>query len=396
MAFAPSSGAGMSLNAPPNDPTGVRTALTMTACSIARPSLGSVVASKSHPQGRKPHPQATPSAPGRARGIRVRRDVHADEGTPAIQHIVLAEMEPHIHRGADPLPRSSSTPSTCSNEIDGVESPHHPRLRVNHEHGDTHAPIAGYGRRPWPATSSTRCATRTCASISRRSSRTGSRSTSPSILALRAEPSGLGVRREHRDGHPPDDLEVRATAESGPTLGEIIRRQRELSAMSMRRVRGPLGISNLGTCHRSSAGCASRRRRCWTRSPRNLDVSADVLDQQAGMDRRAGEAEASGDAHGGPRGPAAQRAAAPGAARGRRRVRGRPPGRRRRRPGDSDGRGEEGTAREGAAARPGGTAAAGEEGLGVVRRGRCSSGPPWKLGVSKPLSPKEDTDAAAR
>ena len=45
--------------------------------------------------------------------------------------------------------------------------------------------------------------------------------------------------------------------EGAESLGEFIRRQRELHELSMRQVADMAGISN-PTCRRSSAGCASR------------------------------------------------------------------------------------------------------------------------------------------
>ena len=126
-------------------------------------------------------------------------------------------------------------------------------------------------------------------------------------------------------------------AEGGPTLGEIIRRQRELSAMSMRQFAGLVGISNpyLSQIER---GLREPSEKVLDAIARNLDVSADVLYRQAGMDPEEGEEERVRDARGDPRGPAAQRAAAAallevydafvGA---------RPARRRRRRPGDGDG-----------------------------------------------------------
>jgi transcriptional regulator with XRE-family HTH domain len=81
-------------------------------------------------------------------------------------------------------------------------------------------------------------------------------------------------------------------AEGGPTLGEIIRRQRELSAMSMRQFAGLVGISNpyLSQIER---GLREPSEKVLEAIARNLDVSADVLYRQAGMDPDAGEEEES-------------------------------------------------------------------------------------------------------
>ena len=77
-----------------------------------------------------------------------------------------------------------------------------------------------------------------------------------------------------------------------PTLGEIIRRQRELSAMSMRQFAGLVGISNpyLSQIER---GLREPSEKVLDAIARNLDVSAEVLYQQAGLDPEAGEAEES-------------------------------------------------------------------------------------------------------
>jgi transcriptional regulator with XRE-family HTH domain len=129
-------------------------------------------------------------------------------------------------------------------------------------------------------------------------------------------------------------------AEDDPTLGEIIRRQRELSAISMRQFAGLVGISNpyLSQIER---GLREPSEKVLEAIARNLDVSADVLYRQAGMDPEADEAEESATRvaiREDPRLNARQRQALlevydafVGA---------RPARRRRRRPGDSDDAGE--------------------------------------------------------
>jgi transcriptional regulator with XRE-family HTH domain len=78
--------------------------------------------------------------------------------------------------------------------------------------------------------------------------------------------------------------------EVGPTLGEIIRRQRELSAMSMRQFAEMVGISNpyLSQIER---GLREPSEKVVEAIARNLDVSADVLYRQAGLDPDAADAE---------------------------------------------------------------------------------------------------------
>ena len=75
-----------------------------------------------------------------------------------------------------------------------------------------------------------------------------------------------------------------------PTLGEIIRRQRELSAMSMRQFAEMVGISNpyLSQIER---GLREPSEKVVEAIARNLDVSADMLYRQAGLDPDAEEAE---------------------------------------------------------------------------------------------------------
>jgi transcriptional regulator with XRE-family HTH domain len=75
-----------------------------------------------------------------------------------------------------------------------------------------------------------------------------------------------------------------------PTLGEIIRSQRELSAMSMRQFAEMVGISNpyLSQIER---GLREPSQKVVEAIARNLDVSADMLYRQAGLDPDADEAE---------------------------------------------------------------------------------------------------------
>ena len=76
----------------------------------------------------------------------------------------------------------------------------------------------------------------------------------------------------------------------GRTLGEIIRRQRELSAMSMRQFAELVGISNpyLSQIER---GLREPSEKVVEAIARNLDVSADVLYRQAGLDPEGTEEE---------------------------------------------------------------------------------------------------------
>jgi transcriptional regulator with XRE-family HTH domain len=75
-----------------------------------------------------------------------------------------------------------------------------------------------------------------------------------------------------------------------PTLGEIIRRQRELGAMSMRQFAGMVGISNpyLSQIER---GLREPSEKVVEAIARNLDVSAEVLYRQAGLDPDAAQTE---------------------------------------------------------------------------------------------------------
>src|SRR5215213_5007001 len=71
-------------------------------------------------------------------------------------------------------------------------------------------------------------------------------------------------------------------ADVPPSLGEIIRRQRELSAMSMRQFAGMVGISNpyLSQIER---GLREPSEKVLDAIARNLDVSAEALYRQAGL-----------------------------------------------------------------------------------------------------------------
>jgi transcriptional regulator with XRE-family HTH domain len=79
-----------------------------------------------------------------------------------------------------------------------------------------------------------------------------------------------------------------ADPDMAPTLGEIIRRQRELGAMSMRQFAELVGISNpyLSQIER---GLREPSDKVVEAIARNLDVSAEVLYRQAGLDPDAGE-----------------------------------------------------------------------------------------------------------
>ena len=71
-------------------------------------------------------------------------------------------------------------------------------------------------------------------------------------------------------------------ADRPTSLGEIIRRQRELNAVSMRRFADMVGISNpyLSQIER---GLREPSERVLDAIARNLDLSADALYEQAGM-----------------------------------------------------------------------------------------------------------------
>jgi transcriptional regulator with XRE-family HTH domain len=71
-------------------------------------------------------------------------------------------------------------------------------------------------------------------------------------------------------------------ADRRSTLGEIIRRQRELTEMSMRQFAGMVGISN-PYMSQIERGLRDPSEKVVADIARNLDVSADTLYEQAGM-----------------------------------------------------------------------------------------------------------------
>ena len=71
-------------------------------------------------------------------------------------------------------------------------------------------------------------------------------------------------------------------ADRRSTLGEIIRRQRELTEMSMRQFAGMVGISN-PYMSQIERGLRDPSEKVLAEIARNLDVSADALYEQAGM-----------------------------------------------------------------------------------------------------------------
>ena len=107
-------------------------------------------------------------------------------------------------------------------------------------------------------------------------------------------------------------------ADQRTTLGEIIRRQRELGELSMRQF-AAWSASPTRTCRRSSAACGSLRRRCsrrsratWTSRPMRSTSRPGCPTARGGRDvRRPGRD---------PRGQAAQPPPAAGAARDLRRL----------------------------------------------------------------------------
>jgi transcriptional regulator with XRE-family HTH domain len=78
-------------------------------------------------------------------------------------------------------------------------------------------------------------------------------------------------------------------ADQRTTLGEIIRRQRELNALSMRRFADMVGISN-PYMSQIERGLREPSERVLDAIARNLDLSAEALYEQAGM-TDAGEEE---------------------------------------------------------------------------------------------------------
>jgi transcriptional regulator with XRE-family HTH domain len=71
-------------------------------------------------------------------------------------------------------------------------------------------------------------------------------------------------------------------ADQRSTLGEIIRRQRELGELSMRQFAGMVGISN-PYMSQIERGLRDPSEKVLAEIARNLDVSADALYEQAGM-----------------------------------------------------------------------------------------------------------------
>ena len=94
-------------------------------------------------------------------------------------------------------------------------------------------------------------------------------------------------------------------SDAGPTatLGEIIRRQRELNELSMRQFADMVGISNpyLSQIERGLRDPSDKVLQAIARS---LDVSADALYEQAGQAEDDEAEEESPVARGDPRGPA--------------------------------------------------------------------------------------------
>ena len=71
-------------------------------------------------------------------------------------------------------------------------------------------------------------------------------------------------------------------ADRPATLGEIIRRQRELTELSMRQFAGMVGISN-PYMSQIERGLREPSEKVLEAIARNLDVSADTLYEEAGM-----------------------------------------------------------------------------------------------------------------
>jgi transcriptional regulator with XRE-family HTH domain len=71
-------------------------------------------------------------------------------------------------------------------------------------------------------------------------------------------------------------------ADQRTTLGEIIRRQRELGELSMRQFAGMVGISN-PYMSQIERGLREPSEKVLAEIARNLDISADALYEQAGM-----------------------------------------------------------------------------------------------------------------
>ena len=82
-------------------------------------------------------------------------------------------------------------------------------------------------------------------------------------------------------------------ADQPATLGEIIRRQRELTEFSMRQFAGMVGISN-PYMSQIERGLRDPSEKVLAEIARNLDVSADTLYEQAGMSEAPEEDETVG------------------------------------------------------------------------------------------------------
>jgi transcriptional regulator with XRE-family HTH domain len=77
------------------------------------------------------------------------------------------------------------------------------------------------------------------------------------------------------------------------TLGGIIRRQRELTELSMRQFAGMVGVSN-PYMSQIERGLRAPSEKVLAEIARNLDVSADALSEQAGMSEVPEEDETTG------------------------------------------------------------------------------------------------------
>ena len=82
-------------------------------------------------------------------------------------------------------------------------------------------------------------------------------------------------------------------ADQPSTLGEIIRRQRELTELSMRQFAGMVGISN-PYMSQIERGLREPSEKVLAEIARNLDVSADALYEEAGIPSAAEEDEPAG------------------------------------------------------------------------------------------------------
>ena len=268
-----------------------------------------------------------------------------------IQHIVLLKWKPET---TEEQILAAVRPRGAPPERDRRRRQPHDRAQP----GQARARLHARADRPrsatsglWRPTSRIRCASSTCPSTCCRSRPSASRSTCRSTwrcapirtgTGSTAPASGWGTYRTSRDRQRGAILDGVADRDMAPTLGEIIRRQRELSAMSMRQFAGLVGISN-PTSPRSSAGSASPRRR-WSRRSRATSTCRPTSCTAGRHWTRTRRTRTSRPhARGDPGGSAPQRAAAPGAAGGLRRVRGRagapapPPSGGRRRRGEGNG-----------------------------------------------------------